>query len=90
MQVTTLEDLAARIRYLEDIEAIKVIKARYCAYCDAGYDPEGIAALFTDDGVWDGGRTFGRREGKVAIRRHFEAASQRISSRSLVSVVHAL
>ena len=79
MQVTTLEDLAARIRYLEDIEAIKVIKARYCAYCDAGYDPEGIAALFTDDGVWDGGRTFGRREGKVAIRRHFEAASQRIS-----------
>lgn len=77
--MTTIEDLEARVRLLEDIQAINKLKARYCAYCDAGYDPAGIAGLFTEDGIWDGGRTFGRSEGADAIHRHFEAASQRIS-----------
>ena len=46
------EDLAAieaRLRRLEDIEAIKRLKARYCAACDDGYDPDRLAALFTED-----------------------------------------
>jgi ketosteroid isomerase-like protein len=73
---TTLE---ARVRRLEDIEEIRRLKARYCDYCDNGYDPDGIAALYTEDGVWDGGRTFGRREGRDAIRRHFQGAAGRIS-----------
>jgi hypothetical protein len=72
-------DLEARVRRLEDIEAIKQLKARYCALCDAGYDADGIAPLFTEDGLWDGGRTFGRREGRAAIHAHFAAASRRIS-----------
>ena len=75
----TTADFDARLTRLEDIEEIKQLKARYCAYCDDGYDPNGIAALFTEDGIWDGGRTFGKREGRDAIHRHFEAASQRIS-----------
>lgn len=75
----TLDDLEARVRLLEDVETIKKLKARYCAYCDASYDPDGIAGLFTEDGVWDGGRTFGRREGRAAIHKHFAAASRRIS-----------
>ena len=41
-------DLEARVRRLEDIEAIKQLKARYCALCDAGYDADGIAPLFTE------------------------------------------
>jgi uncharacterized protein (TIGR02246 family) len=77
--VTGGHDLADRVQRLEDIEEIRQLKARYCAFCDDGYDPEGIAALFTDDGIWDGGRTFGRAEGRDAIRAHFEAASSRIS-----------
>ena len=72
-------DLEARLRRLEDIEAIKQLKARYCAYADDGYDADGMAALYTEDGVWDGGRTFGRAEGREAIRRHFSGAADRIS-----------
>ena len=37
----TVEQLAARIQILEDIEAIKKLKATYCYLCDAGLgDPQ--------------------------------------------------
>lgn len=72
----TLEE---RLRRLEDIEAIRALKARYCDRCDAGYDADGIAELMTDDAVWDGGSTFGVFEGREAIREHFRGASQRVS-----------
>ena len=68
-----LEDLERRLRVLEDIEAIKKLKARYCAYCDNNYDADGIAALFTEEAVWDGGN-FGRYEGREAIRTFFRGA----------------
>ncbi len=74
-----ITDLEARLRRLEDIEAIKQLKARYCAYCDDGYDADGIASLFTEDAVWDGGRTFGRAEGREAIRAHFVGAGDRVT-----------
>ena len=74
-----MSDLESRIRRLEDIEAIKQLKARYCAACDDGYDPDRLAALFTDDAVWDGGRTFGRVEGREGVRRHFTGAADRIT-----------
>jgi ketosteroid isomerase-like protein len=73
-----LEELEKRVRRLEDIEAIRELKARYCAYCDAGYDPDGIASLFTEDAVWDGG-SLGRCDGREAIRRFFQGASRRVS-----------
>ena len=66
----SLEDIERRLRGLEDIEEIKRLKARYCSYCDDHYDPEGIAALFTEDGVWDGG-TRGKAEGRAGIRDLF-------------------
>jgi hypothetical protein len=68
----TLEQRFAR---LEAIEEIKQLKARYCALCDAKYDPEGLAALFVPDGVWDGGSHFGRHVGQDAIRSHFAGVS---------------
>lgn len=71
--------LEARVRRLEDIEAIKQLKARYCAACDDGYDADRLAALFTEDAVWDGGRTFGVVEGREAIRKHFRGASKRLT-----------
>lgn len=73
------EQLEARVRRLEDIEAIKQLKAAYCAACDDGYDADRLAAQFTDDAVWDGGRTFGRVEGRAAIHRHFAGAGDRIT-----------
>lgn len=36
---------------LEDIEAIKTLKARYGYYCDDNYDPDGISSLFVENGV---------------------------------------
>lgn len=67
--------LEKRIRRLEDIEAIKALKARYCEYCDANYDPDGIASLFVEDGVWDGGE-LGRAEGREKIRHFFRRAPE--------------
>jgi ketosteroid isomerase-like protein len=73
-----LEALERRIRRLEDLEEIKQLKARYAAYCDANYDADALAELFTADAVWDGG-ILGRSEGREAIRQFFRGSSQRIS-----------
>ena len=70
-----LEELAQRIQALEDAEAIKKLKARYTNYCDNGYDPDGIASLFTEDAIWDGG-VFGKSVGREAIRKFFQGASK--------------
>ncbi len=72
----TLENVEQRLRNLEDIEAIRTLKARYCAYCDNSYDPDGIAGLFVDEGVWDGGDRMGEYNGKEAIRDFFAEASK--------------
>ena len=63
-------DLERRIRRLEDLEAIRDLKHRYCTHCDDGYDAERLAPLFTADAVWDGG-ALGRFVGREAIRAFF-------------------
>ena len=63
--------IEARIQRLEDIEAIKQLKARYCSLCDDGYDADGLADLFTEDAIWDGG-SLGVAEGREKIRRFFQ------------------
>jgi hypothetical protein len=68
-------NLEARIRQLEDIEAVKQLKHRYCMACDDDYDPTRLAPLFTEDAVWDGG-ALGRFEGREAIRAFFAGASK--------------
>ena len=76
----SLEELEHRVRALEDVEAIKRLKARYCLYCDDDHNPDGVAGLFVEDGVWDGGERRGRYEGREAIRRFFpEVGRQRYS-----------
>lgn len=66
------------LQRLVDLEAIRALKVRYARFCDDGYDPSGIASLFTEDGVWDGGQLFGRCEGHEAIKAHFRGAPARI------------
>ena len=66
------DDLAQRIARLEDIEAIRVLKADYCAACDADHDPALVGPLFTDDAVWEAtGIT--RAEGRAAIERYMQS-----------------
>ena len=73
----SLEDLERRVKVLEDIEEIKRLKRTYCAYCDDNYDADALAALFTEDAVWDGGMR-GKNEGREAIRSFFQQAPQRL------------
>ena len=73
----SLEDIERRLKALEDVEEIKRLKARYCAYCDDNYDADGIAGLFTEDAVWDGGMR-GRADGREEIRNFFIRARQRL------------
>lgn len=76
--MTTIDE---RIRRLEDIEAIRHLKARYAEYADEKYTDDHRrkpqdeldrigrlqAGLFTEDAVWDGGEHFGVCEGRGAI-----------------------
>ncbi len=73
-----IEELAARLQRMEDIEAIRSLKMRYCSACDDNYNPEAIAACFTEDAVWDAGM-FGICEGRQQIREYFAAAPDNIS-----------
>lgn len=63
-------DLAARIQRLEDIEAIKQLKARWGETIDANLGAAKIVAMFADDAVIDIER-YGRHEGRVAIEKFF-------------------
>jgi hypothetical protein len=71
-------DLEKRITVLEDIEAIKQLKARYCAVCDDDHNPDKITTLFVEDGIWEGG-DFGKASGHAAIRKLFEGFQKLIS-----------
>lgn len=70
------DEIEARLRVLEDIEAIKKLKATYCYLCDAGLDdPENrkeLIAHFTDDAKVDFGLgPASRFEGKEGLEVFF-------------------
>ncbi len=69
-----IERLERRLQVLEDAEAIRNLKARYAALCDRQYDADRIAALFTEDALWES-PGLGRFEGREAIRTFFRGAS---------------
>ena len=78
-----LHELESRLRVVEDIEAIRRLKARYGQLADARYDHDGrtgvkpmhelepiareLASLFSEDAVWDGGKSLGLCTGREAI-----------------------
>ena len=78
MNTKELVALERRMQLLEDIEAIKDLKARYAAVCDDKYNPEKAVKLFTEDGVWDGGKDFGVHKGRAAIKEFFQEVSKNI------------
>ena len=68
----TIEELEAKVRLLEDIEAIKKLFARFCYLVDSG-DWDELMTHFTDDAVADfPASPFGRHEGKVGVARLFK------------------
>lgn len=71
-------DLQRRIALLEDLEAIRQLKARYCAICDDDHNPAHIASVFAPDGIWEGAG-FGTAQGHEAIRDLFRKFRKLIS-----------
>lgn len=81
-----LAQLEARVAELEGHAAILDLKSRYGALADARYTRKGpkppaevervadeMAALFTEDAVWEGGGPLGTATGREAIRERFAA-----------------
>jgi hypothetical protein len=70
-----INELAKRVQRLEDIEAIKQLKAEYADACDDMYNPKRMRDLFTKDAVWDGEKEgFGKYEGLDAVCGFFDGA----------------
>lgn len=75
----TILALTRRIELLESEHAVRACMNRYMYLCDrldVGFPLDDLMALFSDDATWEGtgGRyrkTFGRHEGKQAIRAMF-------------------
>lgn len=63
----TLEE---RIQKLEDIRACEQLQYQYEYFLDHGYQGEGIASLFTQDGLWEIKGCGGTAQGHEAIKAH--------------------
>jgi hypothetical protein len=75
-----INELAKRIQVLEDIEAIKQLKAEYSDACDDMYNPARMRELFTEDAVWDGEEDgFGKHVGLDAICTFMEGAKDSLT-----------
>lgn len=73
----TTASLETRLARLEAIEDIRTLKSLYCTYCDQQYDPDKLAALFTEDATWHAAHR-GRMVGRAAIRDFFAGISAKI------------
>ncbi len=70
-----INELAKRVQRLEDIEAIKQLKAEYADACDDMYNPKRMRDLFTKDAVWDGEKEgFGKYVGIDDVCNFFDGA----------------
>src|ERR1700722_14202442 len=83
-----ISEFEKRVTVLEDIEAIKKLKALYCAICDDEHNPDRISSVFVEDGIWEGG-DFGKAQGHEAIRKLFEGF-QKLNSFSKHSLVNPI
>ena len=86
--MTAANTIDERLNRLESEREIHALVHRYAELCDAAYDPDGLAALFTEDATWssrtrDGSVDFGRYEGREAIRKFFAGASQDLGPMTL-------
>ena len=62
--------LEERIARLEDAKAIEELKYTYAQILDEGYDPDRVASLFTEDGLWSITGVGGTAKGKENIKTH--------------------
>ena len=75
MSTRTLEE---RITHLEDLDAIKQLKARYCEICDDDHNFSEITTIFAEDGIWEG-KGIGKASGHQEIVELFKSFQTAIS-----------
>jgi hypothetical protein len=76
-----------RLAVLEDLEAIRKLKARYCAACDDNHNAETLGTLFAEDATWEASN-MGRAVGRAAIQVMLGAVGR--SGRIRNSAHHAI
>ena len=47
-------EIEKQLTVLQDIEAIKQLKAEYCDICDDDHNQDRILTIFSEDGIWEG------------------------------------
>jgi hypothetical protein len=75
-------ELERRLTVLEDVEAIKRLKAEYGDICDGGFNSDRMAGIFAEDGIWDGtreGKVAWRAQGHEEIRKLAKSFAERVS-----------
>ena len=71
-------ELERQLVALQDIEAIKQLKAEYCDICDDDHNQDRIVTIFAEDGIWEG-KGIARAQGHAEIRLLFKSFAERIS-----------
>lgn len=64
-----MSDIEERLQKLEDVEAIRKLKALYCLYADDPLKSDVFAELFAEDAVLDEGKDLMILNGREEIRR---------------------
>ena len=72
-------ELENRLTVLQDIEAIKRLKAEYCDTCDDSHNPDRMVALFAEDGIWEERKGIWRAQGHADIRKQAKSFAEHIS-----------
>ena len=75
-----MAELEKRMTRIEDIEAVKQLKATYCDICDDDHNPDRITTIFAEDGIWEGAGV-GKAEGIAARARDFIPEAHRFIPR---------
>lgn len=70
--------LERKAQIMQDIEDIRALKGAYAEACDLGYDPDAMAALFTEDAVWEFTNSWGTHRGLDEIRTFMKNVGKEI------------
>ena len=71
-------EIVRQLRVIQDIEAIKRLKAEYCSICDDRHNQDRIVEVFAQDGIWEGPGV-GYARGHAELRTLFKKFESRIS-----------
>lgn len=88
-----MRGLEETVRYLADLEEIRMLKYKYCRYNDGGWKGQPLshqgpsADLFTEDGVWDGS-PLAKAEGREEVRKLFaQFAAQPVAYHAVMNPI---